>query len=672
MEKEMRKFKWLPLILWSSVVLEGCGMIKMSGSKQSINACSESRKNLVPTRHGDAFVLDSTNSQPDIAPFRTCENIYAYINERKAQLNCENQGSPKPAADVVYDDRVVAQGQASSASQVESSQKSVASNDVVTNLRERGVDEADMAKVSKDHIFVASSGQIAVLDRKSKQLIGLLKVSDSHPRSNIEPAMMYQGNAPDLLTKDDQLVVILGSKLQVYSLKAMSMPILKDEVALAQPASEVRLIGNRLVMLSNIYAALAYSGSIDDQMIRSLPCASTYPELIYNGTSHFGNGMTIVKSIDLRDLKNEKTFAFLQTYQSYITTKNIYLYSSYYTQDVTHIRKISLSEKGELMEVSTGSVQGQIKDSWALSESGTAGEFLSVVSTSSKSRSSQLAVLNSKDSKLTQVGVVGDFGVGEQVKSVRKIGDVVFVVTFRETDPLFAIDISNVSSPKILSALKIPGFSSYLHPFGSNRLIGLGSSGGNFDSSVQLSLFDTTTLTDVKRLDAITIGESGSSSLASIDYHAFFMDQENALVGFPVEFSSVHILNKSDQNFLPPSVIPSSVGADQPSVPSYGSSGAALYKIGPTSVKLFKFINHDDLVIKLNTSISSVDFPCPWSNEASRIKRLFKIDNQLVSISEGALKSFDLSEALPLAAIASWESNQSFCTRVIECGTYEQ
>ena len=668
----MRNFKYLPLILWSSVVLEGCGMIKMSGSKQSVDACSESRKKLVPTRHSDAFVLDSTNSQPDIAPFRTCENIFAYINERKAQLNCETQGSPKAAAEVVYDDRVVAQGQASSASQAESSQKSTVSNDVLTNLRERGVDEADMAKVSKDHIFVASPGQIAVLDRKSKQLIGLLKVSDSHPGSNIEPAMMYQGSTPDLLTKDDQLVVISGSKLQVYSLKAMSMPILKDEVALAQPATAVRLIGNRLIMLSNIYTGLAYSSPIDDQMIRSLPCDSTYPELNYD-TSNFGNGMTIVKSIDLGNLKSEKTFAFLQTYQSYITTKNIYLYTSYYTQDKTHIRKISLSEKGELMEVSTGSVQGQIKDSWALSESGTAaGEFLSVVSTSSKSRSSQLAVLNSKDSKLTQVGVVGDFGIGEQVKSVRKIGDIVFVVTFRETDPLFAIDISNVSSPKILSALKIPGFSSYMHPFGSNRLIGLGSSGGNFDSSVQLSLFDTTTLTDVKRLDAVTIGESGSSSVASVDYHAFFMDQENAMVGFPVEFSSAHLLNKSDQDFLPPSPLPGSTGVNTPSVPSYGSSGAALYKIGLTSIKLIKFINHDDLVRKLNTSTSSVDFPCPWSNDALRIKRLFKIDNQLVSISEGALKTFDLTDALPLAASASWENNQSFCPCVVDCRTYKQ
>jgi hypothetical protein len=401
-----------------------------------------------------------------------------------------------------------------------------------------------------------------------------------------------------------------------------------------------------------------------DSVVRSLPCDSTYPEM-HSGPNGNGVYITQVKSIDLDDLKNQRTIAFLQQFSSYITTKNIYLYSSQYRDDSTQIRKISLSENGDFLEVAAGTVKGHIKDSWALSESGANGEYLSVVSTSSKSRSSQLAILTTMNLLLLQIGVVGDFGVDESVKSVRKIGNIVFVVTFREVDPLFAIDISNVTSPKILSALKIPGFSTYMHPFGTNRLIGIGYTGGrNVNSGVQLSLFDTTTLTDVKRLDAINVGEPSSDSIATADYHAFFIDQENALVGIPVDLDSEQRILPVD-NALPPNTqvrqVNVSVSPERPIMPRYRKSGAVLYKIGVSNIEFFKFISHEDFEVSPTKSEQPGMALC-WARPPcnhSKIKRLFKIDNQLISISETAVKSFEISPSMPMVTSTKWENDNS-------------
>lgn len=665
----MRKCRWLSLVLLSSTFLGGCGMFPRERAKKPIKICVNS--NSANVRTMDERIADQNYRSGDdqSLPFTKCENIYAYIEkQRESYLGCEDQGEPKVA--IAYEDNNGVNADAGHSPEVMSDRKSAASPDILTHLRERGVDEADLAKVSQDHIFVASAGQIAVLDRKSKQWMGLLKVNDSDPNSSIESGMMSPETSPQLLTKDEQLLVITASRIQTYSLKAKSMPVLKEEVALSQPASEVRLIGSRLILLSHSYSsAISSSRPIqDDQMIRTLPCDSTYPEL-YSHSSSYGLSTTVVKSLDLNDLKSEKSFAFLQNFNSYITTNNIYLYSQDYSRDTTYIRKISLNENGDLLDVATGSVPGYIKDSWALSESGTRGEFLSVVSTSLTNKSSQLSILTPKESQLTLVGSIRDIGIGEDVKSVRKVDNGVFVGTFREVDPLFAIDISDVTSPKILSSLKIPGFSSYMHPFGSSRLIGLGYSSGNrgFDKSVQMSLFDTTDLTDVKRLDAITIGAPGSSSIATVDYHAFFMDQENSLVGVPVEYSSmISVLsrNRADGTSSPFQNQEATKTSATPS--SHLTSGAALYRIGPSSIKALKFIQHEDIAIPTIPSASSAASFCPWYPSPSKILRILKIDNQLVSISANALKSFDLTDDLPLAASASWEIPQSSCSAVYQ------
>ena len=72
-------------------------------------------------------------------------------------------------------------------------------------------------------------------------------------------------------------------------------------------------------------------------------------------------------------------------------------------------------------------------------------------------------------------GNIGDLAEGEDIRSARFLGDIGYFVTFRNTDPLFSVDLSNPSDPKILGELKITGFSSYLHFYGENKLLGVGN-----------------------------------------------------------------------------------------------------------------------------------------------------------------------------------------------------
>ena len=103
------------------------------------------------------------------------------------------------------------------------------------------------------------------------------------------------------------------------------------------------------------------------------------------------------------------------------------------------------------------------------------------------------------------MGRVDGLGVGEEIKAVRWFDDLAIVVTFRQVDPLYAVDLTDPASPRLLGELKIPGYSEYLHPLGGRRLIGIGqdASPDGMVRGAQAALFDVTDLTSPARLDTV-------------------------------------------------------------------------------------------------------------------------------------------------------------------------
>lgn len=143
--------------------------------------------------------------------------------------------------------------------------------------------------------------------------------------------------------------------------------------------------------------------------------------------------------------------------------------------------------------VASGSVAGDIRNQFNLSEY---DGHLRVVTTTGETwdetSETHVRVLRESDGELVEVGTVGDMGRGEAVQSVRMVGDVGYVVTFRQIDPFYTLDLSDPENPQVVGELKIPGFSSYLHPIGEGRVLGVGSDGtddGRITGS-KVSIFD--------------------------------------------------------------------------------------------------------------------------------------------------------------------------------------
>jgi len=149
------------------------------------------------------------------------------------------------------------------------------------------------------------------------------------------------------------------------------------------------------------------------------------------------------------------------------------------------------------------------------------------------------------DGKLDIVGKVENIAPGEEIKSVRFVGATGYVITFWEVDPLFVLDLSNAKKPKVLGELKIPGFSSYLHPVADGWLMGIGYPGNDSGTTqgVKLSLFDVRDPRNPKEADVIEFNGRYNhrstdiyyESLALRDHKAFFVYPEQGLFGLPIE-----------------------------------------------------------------------------------------------------------------------------------------
>ncbi len=188
----------------------------------------------------------------------------------------------------------------------------------------------------------------------------------------------------------------------------------------------------------------------------------------------------------------------------------------------THIHAFALDGAGTRY-VASGSIDGTIRDRWSLDEYD--GHLRVAVSWPNNTGSTQdngIVVLDEQGRSLEPVGELRGLGVDEQIESVRWFDDMAIVVTFRQMDPLYTIDLSDPAHPRELGALKIPGFSSYLHPIGDGRLLGMGTDatleGQNLGA--QAAVFDISNPARSQQVGKVTFG--GESYLAaSEDPHAF-------------------------------------------------------------------------------------------------------------------------------------------------------
>ena len=228
-------------------------------------------------------------------------------------------------------------------------------------------------------------------------------------------------------------------------------------------------------------------------------------------------------------------------------TESVYTVTEYRNSTDTMIHRFALTEEG-LDLAAQGKVPGYLDSQFSADEK---DGMLRIVTTTSEytyklyvdeaygfsnyvwGDDNDATGLYILDSRLNVLGSVEDLAPGERVYSARFDGDIAYFCTFRQVDPLFAVDLSDPTNPTVLSALKIPGFSEYLHSWGEGRLFGFGRDADEETGrtgNLKLVMFDTTDKADVKVENTLLLDASYSEAL--YNHKAFFISPEKNLIGF--------------------------------------------------------------------------------------------------------------------------------------------
>lgn len=450
-----------------------------------------------------------------------------------------------------------------------------------TNQQVEGVDEADLVKTDGSFIYSISENRVVISDiRNPEELV----VADE---------LVFQEEwYPQQLFLSGDVLVVLGNRyvmqpadgikdgiyprdglttVSLYDIKDPASPQLIRDFGAEGYLSGARLTDNVLYYVTNVYPNFWRIEEQGEAELRPLVYdskdggdmkAMEYNDLaILPGT--MSGSYSIISSIDLSEpAENEiSTKGFLgSSEQLYMTKEHLYLTAPAYLpaeegtegEDIqlwlpqmanTGIFKFGL-EGTNVQFLSSGEVAGTLLNQFSMDEH---NGYFRIVTTEGFSWNEEAPSKNHLfvlDAGMKQVGSVEDLAKGERIYSARFIGDKAYMVTFKETDPLFVIDVASPSAPKVLGELKIPGFSNYLHPLDENHLLGFGSDtklepvkGGEprvVTGGMKISLFDISDFANPKEKDTEIIGGTGTYSPLQYDHKALFVHPEKDLYGFPV------------------------------------------------------------------------------------------------------------------------------------------
>ncbi len=269
-----------------------------------------------------------------------------------------------------------------------------------------------------------------------------------------------------------------------------------------------------------------------------------------------GYGLTTVVTLDVNDPTGEPvaTSIVADAGTIYASTEALYVTDTEYgwfgfrtlTRTDTEIHKLRFTETGTEYAAS-GLVPGRPLNQYSLGEY---QDHLRIATTEDdfsgdgSGTTNSVYVLGQQGDALDIVGSVENIGMGEEIYSARFVGDRGFVVTFRRTDPLFVIDLSDPESPQLKGELICPGYSDHIQLLDENHLLTIGKDAepdGDWAwiKGVQLSVFDVTDMTNPKLLHRETIGGRGSNSEANYNPKAFNLFRPSGadygLLAFPID-----------------------------------------------------------------------------------------------------------------------------------------
>jgi uncharacterized secreted protein with C-terminal beta-propeller domain len=462
-----------------------------------------------------------------------------------------------------------------------------------TNVQEAGVDEPDMVKTNGVTLFAVENGQLEAvgLGGVRPKLLDTLKLDSASSHELLlsgshllvlsrggywiqplpaEPAMMIapQPSSSTLtdvdvsnpaalkvvqtLTLDGAYLDarMIGSTVRVVSSSSMpiGLPYVTPQGATTTAVAAAEAT-NRAVVASSPLAAWLPTYRLGKRPARPLvSCRDVRRPPIFSGL-----GMLTVTTIDLAKglAPVDSTAVMTDGRIVYASPTSLYLATEPWSArplpaaptaapsaGTTQIHAFDISNPTGTSYLGSGTVPGYLLSQWSLSEF---QGVLRVVSTETPAwwgtgpaSQSYLTTLRPQNGGLVQAGQLGGLGRGDRVYAVRMIGDTGYVVTFKQVDPLYTIDLHDPAHPQLLGQLDLPGYSSYLHPISDTLLLGIGQNVNaqtNEPAGTQVSLFDVSDPAHPTRLHQATLGQGWSQ--AETDHHAFLYWPATGLVVVP-------------------------------------------------------------------------------------------------------------------------------------------
>jgi len=486
-----------------------------------------------------------------------------------------------------------------------------------TNLQVAGVQEADIIKTDGKYIYALSSENLYIVSAVDGELEKISEIA----RSTYDEDKKQNTYAFEMYVKDDRLVVLTyynnyyimrgaaepdktysepatGYRsiypyynrsvvgVEIYDISDRAKPNHLNSFSQSGSYVSSRMIGDVVYLISNesIYSEIdkdkpetfvpqVYRNGEGSLLEAQDICIAIDPKYYYNSAQYL-----VISGIDTGGKGKVVSTKSILGYGSTVYSSADNLYVAAYSQlktkddvssDATQLYRFSLDDGNVSLEAD-GIVPGTIINQFAMDEYDGTFRIVTTVNSytytdgtdnnmtwRSVTDNRQYNALYTLDSNLDIVGSIENLAPDERVYSVRFDGDTGYFVTFRQVDPLFAVDLSDPAKPVILSELKIPGFSEYLHPFAEGLLFGLGKDADEKSGSagyLKLSMFDISNPSNVSEANKLII-DGLYYSEASYNHKAILIDGEKNIIAFPADGKYLIYSYSSEKGFTENAVI---------------------------------------------------------------------------------------------------------------------
>lgn len=455
-----------------------------------------------------------------------------------------------------------------------------------TNVRTQGVDEGDIVKTDGEYIYayrydpVSEASYCYIYQAKQEKTKKIAKISFPDKRG-------YEYDLQDMYLAEGKLVLIAGRTIDsdrekpikelyqkaggdyknfcreswagpygacvvedkcftetddtespwvdysttlIYDISNPLSPVLEKELFQDGSYESSRMVDGKLYLMSRRYMNIdRIDLEREESFIPQIGGKCVTPDKVDMASENEEGCYQVLSSVDVASGDYiDKKAVLGGGGQIYVSEKSIYLVDGLFWDDENRTILLKYSyEEGKLKKEAEGKIKGHLKDDYAVDER---DGYLRAVTTYYNKRGTEKNAVYILDDQLKKTGQIENIAPKESVYAVRFMGDLVYFVTFEQTDPVFVADLSKPSAPEIIGELKLPGFSCYLHPIGDDLMVGIGAIDDE-EEGVKLSLFDTSDPKNIKEIHKKVLKEYEYSEVME-NPNALFIDADRQLLGF--------------------------------------------------------------------------------------------------------------------------------------------